>query len=210
MREPAHALGLDPALPVGDDRQDGTPLNDAQLDDARLVAAVLQRDRKAMAEFVSRHADSVYGYVRHRLVPRTDLADDLAQEVFLAALKGLRGFSGKSSLQSWLLGIARLRVADHYRKTLRRDEVFDETEDPVSGPVSFPEFEDELDRNRLKERTRRVLSQLPEAYAYVLVWRYWDHRSAREISADTGRTEKAVERLLARARVQFKRRWEDD
>ena len=199
---------------IGDDLQDGAQLNDAQLDDAqlddaRLVSAVLQRDRKAMAEFVSRHADSVYGYVRHRLVPRTDLVDDLVQEVFLAALKGLRGFSGKSSLRSWLLGIARLRVADHYRKTLRRDEVFDETEEPVSGPVSFPDFEDELDRNRLKERTRRILSQLPEAYASVLVWRYWDRRSARE-SADTGRTEKAVERLLARARVQFKRRWEDD
>ena len=205
MGEPAHALGPEPAPQIGGDLQDG-----AQLDDARLVSAVLQRDRKAMAEFVSRHTDSVYGYVRHRLVPRTDLVDDLVQEVFLAALKGLRGFSGRSSLRSWLLGIARLRVADHYRKTLRRDEVFDETEDPVSGPASFPEFEDELDRHRLKERTRRILSQLPEPYAYVLLWRYWDRRSAREISADTGRTEKAVERLLARARVQFKRRWEDD
>lgn len=91
---------------IGDDLQDG-----AQLDDARLVSAVLQRDRKAMAEFVSRHTDSVYGYVRHRLAPRTDLVDDLVQEVFLAALKGLHGFSGRSSLRSWLLGIARLRVA---------------------------------------------------------------------------------------------------
>ncbi len=181
-----------------------------RLDQARLVSAVLQKDRKAMAEFVSRHADSVYGYVRYRLVPRTDLVDDLVQEVFLAALRGLSSFSGNVPLRSWLLGIARLRVADHYRRTLRRDEVFDEDEAPAVGPSSFPEFDEQIDRDRLKARTQRVLAQLPAPYAHVLVWRYWEKRSVREISTDIGRTEKAVERLLARARVQFKRRWEKD
>ena len=88
--------------------------------------------------------------------------------------------------------------------------MFDEDEDPAVGPTSFPEFDEQIDRDRLKARTQRILSQLPEPYANVLVWRYWDKRSVREISTDIGRTEKAVERLLARARVQFKRRWEKD
>ena len=200
MPESARARTTESAIQTRADR----------LDQARLVSAVLQKDRKAMAEFVSRHADSVYGYVRYRLVPRTDLVDDLVQEVFLAALRGLSSFSGKVPLRSWLLGIARLRVADHYRRTLRREEVFDEDEDPAVGPTSFPEFDEQIDRDRLKERTQRVLSQLPEPYAHVLAWRYWEKRSVREISTDIGRTEKAVERLLARARVQFKRRWERD
>ena len=42
-----------------------------------------------MAEFVDRHTDPVYAYVRHRLLPRTDLVDDVVQDVFLAALEGL-------------------------------------------------------------------------------------------------------------------------
>jgi DNA-directed RNA polymerase specialized sigma24 family protein len=41
----------------------------------------------------------------------------------------------------------------------------------------------------------------------VLLWRYWERRSAAEMAAATGRTEKAIERLLARARGQFRRRW---
>lgn len=53
--------------------------------DRELVAEVLAKDRKATAEFVARYADHVYGYVRRRLIPHTDLVDDLVQEIFLAA-----------------------------------------------------------------------------------------------------------------------------
>ena len=88
-------------------------------DDSTLVAAVLRRDRKATAEFLSLHADPVYTYVRNRLIPRTDLVEDVFQDVFLAAWKGLAAFRGASSLRSWLLGIARHKVEDYYRLKLR-------------------------------------------------------------------------------------------
>ena len=68
--------------------------------DAELVRAVLQRDRKATAEFVSLHSDAIYAYVRRRLVPRVDLVDDIVQDVFVAALGGLAGFAGTSSLRN--------------------------------------------------------------------------------------------------------------
>jgi DNA-binding GntR family transcriptional regulator len=56
----------------------------ANADDERaLVAAVLQRDRKAAAEFVERYADRVYSYVSRRRAPRSDLVDDVVQDVFL-------------------------------------------------------------------------------------------------------------------------------
>ena len=67
-----------------------------------------------------------------------------------------------------------------------------------------------IDDARLREKTRRVLSRLPEVYGYALLWRYWERRSVKSIAAQTGRTEKAGERLLARARTRFKRLWEDD
>jgi DNA-directed RNA polymerase specialized sigma24 family protein len=49
---------------------------------------------------------------------------------------------------------------------------------------------------------------LPESYSLVLLWRYWEGRSAREMASATGKTEKAVERLLARARTRFRELWE--
>ena len=179
--------------------------------DRQLVEAILRKDRKATAEFVGRFTDPVHAYLRHRLAPRTDLVDDLVQEVFLAALKGLPSFAGRSSLKSWLLGIARHKVEDHYRAHLRRSETPAELEeDSDLLPVEMPRLDELIDHTALKTKTRRVLAQLPEAYAYALVWRYWERRSVKGIAAETGRTEKARERLLARARAQFKRLWEAD
>ena len=68
-------------------------------------------------------------------------------------------------------------------------------------------FEEVLDRERVVARTRKTLESLPEVYSLALLWRYWEKRSARDIAADIGKTEKAVERTLARAREQFRQRW---
>jgi RNA polymerase sigma-70 factor (ECF subfamily) len=172
------------------------------------VAAVLCRDRKATAEFVSLHADGIYAFVWNRLLPRTELVEDIVQDVFLAALDSLSKFQGTSSLRSWLLGIARHKVEDCYRARLRESLPIDEDEAELL-PVE-PELDEYIDRERLAQKVWQVLKSLPEAYCLALLWRYWENRSACEMAAQTGRTEKAVERLLARAREQFKRRWNDE
>src|SRR5216683_7234242 len=91
-----------------------TELRSDTTDDIRLVAEVLRKDRKATAEFVSRYTDSVYAYVRRRVMPQTEVAEDLVQEVFVAAWQGLKNYRGDASLRSWLLGIARHKVDDYY------------------------------------------------------------------------------------------------
>jgi RNA polymerase sigma-70 factor, ECF subfamily len=174
--------------------------------DQELVAAVLRKDRKATAEFVSLYADAIYRYVRGRLIPRVDLADDLVQDVFLAAWESLATFRGTSSLRNWMLGIARHKVEDHYRGRLREMESLpeNELETDASGEALV---EETLDEEVLQERISKVLASLPESYSVLLLWRYWEKRSTREMAEQTGKTEKAVERLLARARAHFKQRW---
>ncbi len=173
--------------------------------DLKLVAAVLEKDRKATAEFVELHADSIYGYVHHRLIPRADLVDDIVQEVFLAAWDNLHKFKGTSSLRTWLLGIARHKVESYYRRRLREPGPIAQDE-PDSAPYADdPQLEKSLDRERLMARTRKILESLPETYGLVLLWRYWEKRSVRDIARSVDKTEKAVERTLARARKAFKR-----
>ena len=180
-------------------------------DDIALVASILRKDRKATAEFVSLHADAVYAYLRHRLRPQADLVEDLMQEVFLAAWRNLGKFRGASSLRSWLLGIARHKVEDYYRNRLREPEAFNVKEGRAQlEPALIPQWDQFLDHERLEKKTRQVLESLPESYNIVLLWRYWEKRTVHEIAVQTGKTEKAIERLLARAREQFKRRWKDE
>ena len=176
-----------------------------------LVAAVLRKDRKATAVFVDRYADRVHAYVRQRLAPRTELVDDVVQDVFVAALRGLDRFAAKSSLQSWLLGIARHKVEDYYRQRLRTMGSLSELdEDTGHVPATSPDVEERIDRDRQRDKTHRLLARLPEPYGLVLLWRYWEKRSTREIAEQTGKTEKSIERLLARARTQFRQLWEAD
>lgn len=176
-------------------------------EDQALVAAIQRKDRKATAEFVSKFADGIYRYVQSRLAPRADLVDDLVQEVFLAAWGNLAEFRGTSSLEAWLLGIARHKVEDYYRARLREPEALEETEEDRRLDAQHPDFDDLLDVETARQKISKILAALPEKYRVVLMWRYWEKTSAREMSARTGKTEKAIERLLARARDEFRWKW---
>ena len=177
--------------------------------DSELVSEVLHKDRKATADFVARYTDPVYRYVRRRLIPRTDLVDDLVQDIFLAAWTGLSKFREDSSLQSWIFGIARHKVENHYRNRLREVQLPDDEEGPELQALDSRGLEEVIDRQEAEKRVWEVLAKIPEPYSVVLLWRYWEKRSVREIAAETGKTEKAIERLLARARNQFKKKWNE-
>lgn len=166
-----------------------------------LVAAVLRKDRKATAEFVDHLAGPVHAFVKWRLAPSGQAVDDIVQEVFLEAWRGLSRYRGDASLRAWILGIARHKVLDHYRSALR---VADWDEPVQESLVEQPAADRELIHKERTERIQAVLAGLPESYRAVLLWRYWDSQSAASIGLAMGKTEKAVERLLARARAQFR------
>jgi len=176
--------------------------------DEELVAAVLRKDRKAAAELVSLHADVVCAYVRRRLIPREDMAGDLVREVFVAAWEQLGAFRATWSLRGRLIGIARHRVEGYYRSRLRDTVLPSDLDDDLPVEMTHtPRDEEAMDRAQLEAKIRRVLASLPETSSLVLLWRYWERRSAREMAAQTGDMEKGLERVLARAGAQFRERW---
>jgi RNA polymerase sigma-70 factor, ECF subfamily len=144
-------------------------------------------------------ADPIYRYLYRRLAPHYDVVEDTAQEVFLEALDSLSTFRGSSSLVTWILAIARHKVQDFYRRQLRNAESPDEEARDLEA------LEETVSRHLERARIQSTLERMPETYRIVLLWRYWEDRSTAEIAAVCGKTEKAVERLLARAREQFRR-----
>lgn len=112
-----------------------------QQSDSEFVAAVLRKDRKATAEFVSRFGGAVHAYLVRRLMPRQDLVEDLFQQVFLEAWQGLESFRGRSAVKTWLLGIARHKVQDHYRKRLREVQFDEDAPEPADGEDLTLSFE---------------------------------------------------------------------
>jgi RNA polymerase sigma-70 factor, ECF subfamily len=172
-----------------------------------LVQGVLDKDRKATAEFVSVCADWTYAFVCRRLAPRRQAVEDLMQEILVTAWQALPGFRGDASLRHWVLGIARHKVEDYFRRSIREVELT--ADDSVADATSAPMLEEHMDLRGRQERVQKTLATLPEPYALALIWRYRDEKSLREMAELACKTEKAIERLLARARENFRRRWND-
>ena len=80
------------------------------LDLEDLAARAARGDREAFAELASRLQGPVWRYAYH-LTRRRDLADEAAQETWARAIRALHHFRGESTVQTWLLGIARRVVA---------------------------------------------------------------------------------------------------
>ena len=103
--------------------------------DAVLIARVLRTDdRQAFGELVRRHQPLVRGFLRRMLGGAADLADDLAQETFIKAHRGLHGYRGGATLPVWLCAIAANELRAEWRRRARRAEFLEE-DSGASVPV---------------------------------------------------------------------------
>lgn len=139
----------------------------------------------------------VYGYFVRRCADRAT-AEDLTSETFLAALDAARKKESPPIGVPWLIGVARHKLADHYRRRHDRLTVpVAELPEPVD---SADDWDAELDRIVAES----VLTRLSEPHRTVLSLRYMDDCSVPECAELIGRTIHATEALLVRARRAFR------
>jgi len=139
----------------------------------------------------------VFGYLLHRCRDRRD-AEDLTAETFLAAAGELRAGRTPDIGIAWLLGIARHKLIDHWRRQAREQRNLQ----AVAGlsVESTDPWDDELDA----ALARQVLSELPPAHRSALTLRYVDDLPVPQVAAELGRSLHATESLLVRARAAFR------
>ena len=86
-------------------------------DQSSLITALKQRDRSAWSVAVDRHLHEVYGFVFHLVGGDRTVAEDLNQETWLEAMDAIDHCDAtRGNFRNWLFGIARKRVALHYRR----------------------------------------------------------------------------------------------
>ena len=149
----------------------------------------------------------VYGYFVRRCPDRAT-AEDLTSDTFLAAMDAARKWGERSDggnvgaapplTMPWLIGVARHKLADHYRRGHDRFSVpVAELPEPVD-PAD--DWDAELDRIVAES----VLARLPDHHRAVLSLRYMDDCTVGECAELIGRTVHATEALLVRARRAFR------
>lgn len=148
-------------------------------DDAALVRRSREGDESAFTQLYARYAKMIHGVLLAR-VSHTD-ADDLVQDVFFTAWKGLDGLREPAAFGGWLSMIARNRATDFHRRAVDASELPAHLEAP--GDVSaHAEAHAVLD----------VIRSLPEAYRETLVLRLVEGMTGPEIAERTGLTAPSV------------------
>ncbi|WP_454788662.1 RNA polymerase sigma factor [Mycolicibacterium lutetiense] len=140
---------------------------------------------------------AVYGYFVRRCGDR-GTAEDLTSETFLAAMDAARRPLPPLITVPWLIGVARHKLADHYRR--RHDRLTVPVADLPEPVNPADDWDAELDRIVAEA----VLARLPEHHRTVLALRYLDDCSVPECAELIGRTVHATEALLVRARRAFR------
>ncbi|PRC45636.1 RNA polymerase subunit sigma-24 [Mycobacterium sp. ITM-2017-0098] len=140
---------------------------------------------------------AVYGYFVRRCGDR-GTAEDLTSETFLAAMDAARKPTPPPLTVPWLIGVARHKLADHYRRRHDRFSV------PVAETPEPVEPEDAWDAELDRIVAEQVLSRLSAQHRAVLALRYMDDCSVPECAELIGRTVHATEALLVRARRAFR------
>jgi RNA polymerase sigma-70 factor (ECF subfamily) len=176
-------------------------------------AAPFAKTPEAFDKLYRDHVDLVYRYA-YRLCGDMESANDLVQETFLNAFRGMNAFRGDAQVSTWLYTIAsraamRLR---RKRKGAPERELSLEEFIPTSDgefrlqiPIEGLTPEQALENKELREALDHAINKLPKKYRIALVLRDMEGLSAKGVSGIMGLSERAVKSRLHRARLFVRR-----
>ena len=177
--------------------------------DVELVKAYRNGDIHAFEELHRRYVASIYRLVRRKLGDAL-LAEDIAQETFMKALRMMDRVDDSFNFGGWVHTVARNLCFDELRRRqrdLRADSGDDDEADLLAGLPSTARGFDPVqvqESNELRRQVWAVAQRLPEKYRLVLTLRELQDLSYRQIARSLKMSESAVETLLYRARLRFK------
>jgi RNA polymerase sigma-70 factor, ECF subfamily len=167
------------------------------------VSGAPRRDHAA--DLLARYDEAlpaVYGYLLRRC-RRRSTAEDLTADTFMAAVETVRRGNVEEVTTAWLVGIARHKLVDHWRRTEREDR-------RLAAVASEPGPPDDPWDVHLDALTARdVLETLGAHHRSALTLRYVDDLPVPEVARVLGRTVHATEALLVRARTAFRAAYEE-
>ncbi len=166
------------------------------LEDSALVErAGKGSDKLAFAELVRRHQGKVRGLLI-RLTSNPTLADDLAQDVFLRAYRGLPGFEGRAQFSTWLYRITYNVFVNHRT----RSKVLSALPQGFESSAAAPETELSPGRSDLRSDLAAAIAQLPERYRAVVTLYYLEDVSYPEMAEVLGLPLGTIKTHLHRAK----------
>lgn len=158
-------------------------------------------DPQQFAALYDRFLAPLYGYLYQHVANKQE-AEELTSQTFLAAFEAFQSYRHRGMFAAWLFGIARKKLADHYRHWPREQSL-----EEVSEPAEDPHYLGQTVREERLAALKRVIATLPEGEKELLRLRFSAGLSFKEMALLLHKNEEAVKksvyRLLARLQSQM-------
>jgi RNA polymerase sigma-70 factor (ECF subfamily) len=175
-----------------------------------MLERIRRGDKAACAECVERHSPGIYRLAL-RMMRNPAEAEDVTQETFLSAFRGIGSFDGRSSLRTWLYRIAYNAALMRLRRREPETTPVDEAAEPEGGaPVPRQLYdwcclpEEELEKTEVRAAIDRAIGGLPDNLRATFVLREMEGLSTEETAAALEISTDAVKTRLHRARMQLR------
>ncbi len=180
------------------------------LSDLQLVQLSL-KDHQNFHYLMERYEPPLLRYMKRTASVTREEAEDLLQDIFIKVYRNLNGFDQKLRFSSWIYRIAHNEIVNQaYKKKVRSVTTsLNESNEHLlkqgewteeSGDAHF-----ELESKDSSERMRDALMKLPDKYREVLILKFFEDKSYREISAILRKPEGTIATLINRAKKKFKK-----
>jgi RNA polymerase sigma-70 factor (ECF subfamily) len=178
------------------------PVSVEALPDSDLLDLIRGGDESAFTVLYERYFDRVYHFAFARLRHHAD-AEEVAQETFLAVFRSIEAFSGRSTLLSWIYGIAKNTVNNHLRRSRAQDLRIERAEhELVRNAHTFDTCtpEEHVSYRRCAESALRSLESVAGWQAEVFALRHFDNLPIQDIADRMERSNDAIRSSLYRVK----------
>jgi RNA polymerase sigma-70 factor (ECF subfamily) len=181
-------------------------------DDQALLARIRAGDKAACSECIEQHSPEVYRLAL-RLTRNEAEAEDVMQETFLSAFKGIGQFDGRANLRTWLYRIAYNTALMRHRRVEPEQVPVEEASDPEEGAV-VPQAlfdwcclpEPEFDRAEVRAELEKAIKDMPDKLRAVFVMREMEELSTEATAAALDVSVEVVKTRLRRGRMWLRER----
>lgn len=161
-------------------------LNHSRMSDSQLLGSYLSGDETAISRLIERHRKRVYDYI-YMMVKDRETSDDIFQETFIKVVRFIDEgrYTDNGKFLSWVLRIAHNQVIDHFRQAKQQNKITESDAGyDILGTMKFAQdtVEDKMVSAQTHESLRKIIEYLPEEQRQVVMMRYYDNLSFKEIA----------------------------
>ena len=171
------------------------------------IEKLKRRDRHEFGLLYEEYKNRIYSFLYVKTGHNEDLASDLLHDTFASAIDSAHTLKSGSNIPAWLFTIAFRRFTDHLRAQYKSNGIANIDDYTIKADDNT---EDEFSRQEDIASLHIVLSRIKVKYRDIVVMKYFNGMSDKEISERINKSVKAVESLLVRARESIRREFAQD